>query len=101
MSVLKLLQTNPILSDRVRLSIMGLLAASAEPISFNDLLEALALSKGNLSTHMKKLEDDGLVKVDKSFVDRKPRTTYLCTQVGRQALKEYLTVVQNLLTQTK
>jgi DNA-binding MarR family transcriptional regulator len=88
---------HPLLSDRVRLSIMGVVASSDVPVSFNDLLESLGLSKGNLSAHMKKLEDEKFVNVEKKFVDRKPRTTYACTESGRHALKEYLSAVQKML----
>jgi len=89
--------THPLLGDRVRLSIMGVLAASEVPVSFNELVETLDLSKGNLSTHLKKLEDEKLVDVDKQFVERKPRTTYACTRAGREALQQYLEQVQKML----
>ena len=92
-----LMETHPLLSDRVRLSIMGVLAAAEQPVNFNELVESLGLSKGNLSAHMKKLEEQNLVAVNKSFVDRKPRTTYLCTSAGRQALNEYLEQVHKML----
>lgn len=96
-----MLSTHPLLSDRVRLSIMGILGASEKPVSFNDLLEALGLSKGNLSTHLKKLEDEKLITVEKQFVERKPRTTYGCTPAGREALQQYLEQVQHLLQLSK
>jgi len=92
-----LMTTHPLLGDRVRLSIMGVLAASEVPVSFNELVETLDLSKGNLSTHLKKLEDEKLVDVDKQFVERKPRTTYACTRAGREALQQYLEQVQKML----
>jgi len=99
--VKSILETHPLLSDRVRLSIMGVLASSEEPVSFNELLEALSLSKGNLSTHLKKLEDEKLVEVNKQFVDRKPRTDYVCTLKGREELNNYLEQIQKMLKQTK
>ena len=51
------------LCDRVRLSIMAHLSFASEPVDFNALLDELALTNGKLSTHMKKLEDQVLVKV--------------------------------------
>jgi DNA-binding HxlR family transcriptional regulator len=96
-----ILSTHPLLSDRVRLSIMGVLASQDRPVNFNELIESLELSKGNLSAHMKKLEDENLVKVHKEFVDRKPRTSYECTSAGRAALNNYLEQVQKMLSQTK
>ncbi len=101
MNARNLLETHPLLSDRIRLSLMGVLAAAEDPVPFNDLLEVLGLSKGNLSSHMKKLEDENLVMVTKEFVERKPRTTFMCTEKGRAALNEYLQQVQNLLQTTK
>jgi DNA-binding HxlR family transcriptional regulator len=79
---------------------MGVLASADGPVQFNDLLSALDLSKGNLSSHIKKLEDENLVIVKKEFVERKPRTTYMCTEKGRAALNEYLQQVQSLLQAT-
>jgi DNA-binding transcriptional ArsR family regulator len=97
----KVLDFNPVLADRVRMSLMGLLANSSEPVTFGDLLEALSLTKGNLSSHMKRLEEEGLVKVKKEFVNRVPRTTYECTQSGRKELKECLVQIQSLLSNSK
>lgn len=91
-----LMGTHPLLSDRVRLSIMGVLAAADQPVNFNELVESLGLTKGNLSAHMKKLEDEKLVEVQKSFVERKPRTTYRCTEEGRKAVADYLEQVQRM-----
>lgn len=101
MSAKSILETHPLLGDRVRLSIMGVLASENRPVNFNELLEALGLSKGNLSTHMKKLEDENLIRIHKQFVDRKPRTSYECTAAGRAALNNYLEQVQKMLAQTK
>lgn len=101
MNAKDILDTHPLLSDRVRLSIMGVLASESRPVGFNELVEALGLTKGNLSAHMKKLEDENLIKVNKQFVERKPRTSYECTAAGRAALTNYLERVQKMLAQTK
>ena len=85
-----LLNLNPLLTDRVRLSIMAALVGRTEPIDFNSLLEALEVSKGNLSTHIRRLEEAKLVEVEKSFVGRKPLTTYRCTKRGREEMQAYL-----------
>jgi len=91
------LASNSLLSERVRLSIMATVAAADEPMDFNALLAALDLSKGNLSSHMRKLEDAGLVEVRKGFVGRKPRTVYVCTELGRTELRSYLEGLEALL----
>ncbi len=93
----ELLGVHPLLFDRVRLSIMAHLSLTKRAVDFNSLIEALDLTKGNLSTHIKKLEDEGLVKVDKTFVGRKPQTTYRCTSKGKKAIKTYLSTIEAVL----
>ena len=90
-----LLDINPVLVDRVRLAIMTTLSVSGD---FNTLLDKLDLTKGNLSSHVRKLEEAKLVKVTKEFVDRKPKTTYSCTKKGKKALKEYLSLLEGIVT---
>ena len=92
-----LLNVHPMLFDRVRLAIMAHLSFASVPVDFNSLLDDLALTKGNLSTHMKKLEDQGLVKVEKKFVGRKPRTTYRCTVKGKKEVRNYLSTIETVL----
>ena len=97
----ELLDLNALLSDRVRLIIMCTLSAAEEPINFTSLLRTLELTKGNLSTHMRKLEMAGLVEVNKDFVERKPRTTYACTPKGKKEIARYLEKVEQMLQMAK
>jgi DNA-binding HxlR family transcriptional regulator len=92
---------HPLLLERVRLGIMVTLIDSEKPLEFNVLLEALNLSKGNLSSHAQKLEEEKLIKVTKAFVDRKPKTTYECTELGRKEIKNYLKKIEQVLTSRK
>lgn len=92
------LQLNPLFSERTRLLIMATLASARQEIDFSTLVESLQLTRGNLSTHMRKLEEAGFVEVEKGFVDRKPRTTYRCTPLGRRETKKYLRAVEDLLS---
>jgi DNA-binding transcriptional ArsR family regulator len=96
-----LTSTHALLADRVRLAIMATLAARSEPMDFSELLNTLNLTKGNLSGHSQKLEEAGLIKIKKEFVGRKPRTTYLCTALGRREVRNYLSQVEQLLKQAK
>lgn len=98
---MEMLETHPLLSDRVRLSIMGSLAAADDAVDFTTLLEVLQVTKGNLSSHLRKLEEGCLIEVRKEFVDRKPRTTYVCTASGKDALRTYLEMVEILLKQVQ
>jgi DNA-binding transcriptional ArsR family regulator len=93
--------THALLADRVRLTIMATLAATTEPIDFSALLDSLNLTKGNLSSHIQKLEEAGLIQVKKEFVGRKPRTTYLCSDLGRREVRNYLSKIERLLKQTR
>lgn len=100
----KLFTPHPLLTDGVRLRIMALLAASDVPLSFNQIVETLGLTKGNLSAHMSRLESDGLVDSRKQFVNKRSLTTYECTQRGRETLNAYLEQIQSFLeeaTKTK
>jgi len=96
----KLLDIHPILFDRVRLAIMAHLSFASGPIEFNVLLHDLKLSKGNLSTHIKKLEEKGFVKIEKKFIGRKPRTTYRCTAKGRKEIRHYLLTIELVLKES-
>lgn len=92
-----LLNVHPMLFDRVRLAIMAHLSFASVPIEFNTLVEDLKLTKGNLSTHMKKLEDQGLVRTEKKFISRKSRTTYRCTSKGKKEMRHYLSTIESVL----
>jgi len=95
--VTDLLNVNPLLVDRVRLAIMAHLALAGGPVEFNTLLEELELTKGNLATHLRKLEEAELITVHKEFVGRKPRTTYVCTARGKKEMRSYLGTIEALL----
>lgn len=101
MKQLNLLDCNPLLSDRVRLAIMVKLTLTKEYIDFSTLLESLELTKGNLSTHISKLEEAQLIEVKKEFIAKKPRTSYCSTLKGTQAVEQYLKTIESLLKQLK
>ena len=96
----KLLDIDPILFDRVRLAIMAHLSFASDPIEFNVLLNDLNLSKGNLSTHIRKLEEKGFVQIEKRFVGRKPRTTYRCTAKVKKEIRHYLLTIELVLKES-
>jgi DNA-binding transcriptional ArsR family regulator len=100
MNVSDLLNVNPLLVDRVRLAIMANLALADGPVDFNTLLQELELTKGNLSTHMRKLEEAQLIDIKKEFIGRKPKTTYACTTQGKKEIQDYLATVEAVLKAT-
>lgn len=75
--------------EAARLKVMTVLNEVALA-DFTYLLIATGLTRGNLSTHMAKLVGGGYVEERKGFVDRKPRTEYSLTTVGRTAYRRYL-----------
>lgn len=87
---------DPILSGRVRLAVVGLLAGVAEA-EFSFIKDQVRATDGNLGLHMRKLEDAGYVRAEKSFVDRKPRTIYALTDRGRDALLAYIARLEALV----
>ena len=86
--------------ERVRLGIMSALAVSEE-LSFTELKALFDVSDGNLSAHARKLEEAGYVTCTKSFADRRPRSTYRITAVGRDALNRYLDHVEAVIKATR
>lgn len=89
-------QIDDIIHSRIRLAIISLLI-SVEEAEFNYIKEKVNTTDGNLSVHIKKLEEAGYVSVKKEFVDRKPRTTYALTKTGRKAFENYLDHLEKLI----
>jgi DNA-binding MarR family transcriptional regulator len=74
--------------EPVRLRIVAILSG-VDRADFNFMLSTLGLSKGNLASHVDKLERAGYVEVHKSFNGKIPRTEYSLTAPGRVALEQY------------
>ena len=81
---------------RVRLATMAYLS-SAECADFGELRERTGVSDGNLSVHLRKLEDAGYVSIDKRFEGKKPVTTACLTEAGREAWIGYLDRMKAML----
>lgn len=89
-----------VIHGRLRLGIMAYLA-HAEAADFNELKAALNATQGNLSIHLRKLEDAGYIAIDKSFLNRKPLTRARLTDEGRKALVAYLDAMAKLVDDLK
>jgi len=85
-----------VIHGRMRLGIMAYLA-DADAADFNELKALLDATQGNLSVHLRKLEEAGYIAIDKSFVDRKPLTRARITEVGRKAFAAYLEAIAKLV----
>jgi len=86
--------------NRIRLQIMSVLMANAH-YDFNSLKELLNVTDGNLASHLKALEKEDYIIVNKSFVGRKPNTQYMASPIGRMAFNKHLGALENLIKQQK
>jgi len=85
-----------LIHEPARLLIITHLAAVKEA-DFIYLLRMTGLTKGNLSTHLTKLEEGGYVEITKTFEGKMPRTIAKLTKGGRAALKSYAEAMRDLL----
>ena len=82
--------------SRIRLAVLSVLAA-VESARFTYLRDQVNTTDGNLSTHLGKLEEAGYIEVEKSFEERKPVTRYRLTGHGREAFREYVDHLEEML----
>jgi DNA-binding HxlR family transcriptional regulator len=87
---------NKAFESRVRLGIMSVLIVN-ESYDFNSLKEALDVTDGNLASHLKALEEKGMIKVNKKFIDRKPNTSFSATELGKSEFRQHLKALENLI----
>tara|TARA_Y100001933_G_scaffold142305_1_gene141169 strand:+ start:1162 stop:1470 length:309 start_codon:yes stop_codon:yes gene_type:complete len=88
-----------IIHGRIRLGVMTHLA-NTDVADFTELKTVLNATQGNLSIHLRKLEDAGYVAIDKSFLNRKPLTRVRMTPAGRKAFAAYIEAIGRLLGQS-
>ena len=94
------LQLDRVIHEKGRLAIMSMLAASPE-LSFTDMRDALNMTDGNLTTHIRTLQEAGYVSITKSFRNNRPLTTCSLTQTGRKAFASYINLLEQIIQQTK
>lgn len=87
---------NKVFDSRIRLGIMSALMVNAE-INFNELKELIDVTDGNLASHLKTLEENAFVKVQKGFIGRKTNTTYSVTKAGEKAFKQHLDALEQMI----
>ena len=85
-----------LLENRFRLGAMSVLMVN-EDMDFNSFKEMLQLTDGNLASHMAALEKNKYIKVKKSFIGKKPNTTYSVTALGRKAFNDHLDALEKLI----
>ncbi len=95
-------ELDPVIHAQARLRVTACLATLGEgdSIIFPRLQELLEMTAGNLSTHLRKLEDAGYVQITKAHQRRVPVTYVELTRVGRRAFEDYTTALRTLLDST-
>jgi DNA-binding MarR family transcriptional regulator len=89
-----------VIHEKGRLAIMSMLAASPE-LSFTELRDTLNMTDGNLTTHIRTLQESGYVAVAKSYQNNRPLTTCSLTPGGRKAFADYVDLLEQILQQTR
>jgi DNA-binding MarR family transcriptional regulator len=89
-----------VLEHRLRLQIMSVLVAN-DAFDFNSLKELLNVTDGNLASHIKALEKEKYILVNKMFIDRKPNTRYKASEKGKQAFKKHLDALEAVVKSQK
>ena len=94
------LQLDRVIHEKGRLTIMSLLAASPE-LSFTEIRDTVGMTDGNLTTHIRTLQEAGYVSVAKSYKKNRPLTTCTLTAQGRKAFTAYINLLEAIVQQTK
>jgi len=87
-----------VIHERARLSILTSLAAHPKGLAFGDLKQLCQLTDGNLSRHLRILEEAGLVDIAKAFRENRPLTTCRLTSTGRRRFLDYLAVLESVVS---
>ncbi len=89
-------ELNKAFESRIRLGIMSALMVN-DFVDFNTLKELLELTDGNLASHLRALEQLAYVRMEKSFLGRKPNTRYAVTPEGRMAFEQHIAVLEQII----
>ena len=82
------------------MAIMSLLAAASE-LSFTEMRDSLGMTDGNITSHIRTLQQAGYIAVTKSFQEKRPLTTCSLTPTGRKAFEEYINLLEQIVKLTK
>ncbi len=94
------LQLDRVIHEKGRLAIVSALSASPD-LSFTELRELLGMTDGNLTTHLRTLQEAGFLSVTKSFRENRPLTTCALTPAGRKAFSEYIDLLEKIVQEAR
>lgn len=84
-----------------RLAIMSALCAAEKGLTFVELKAECNLTDGNLNRHLSVLKESKVIRIKKTFVDEKPRTTVFITTAGLDRFSEYLGALASVIEQAR
>lgn len=87
---------NKVFDHRIRLGIMSILMVNDEA-DFNRLKELLEVTDGNLASHIKALEKEAYILIEKQFIGKKPNTRYSSTPLGKKEFKKHIEALEKLI----
>jgi DNA-binding MarR family transcriptional regulator len=92
-------ELDEIIHQPVRLRVMAALVTlgAGDEVDFAYLRDLLEVTDGNLGAHLRKLEEAGYIAVNKTYVDRKPRTYVSATTRGRKVFQEHVAALESIL----
>ena len=94
------LQLDRVIHEKGRLAIMSALAGTPE-LSFTELRDTLGMTDGNLTTHIRILQEEGFISVAKSYQNNRSLTTCSLTKAGRKAFTGYIDLLEQIVSQNK
>jgi DNA-binding MarR family transcriptional regulator len=90
------LKIDDVIHSRIRTAIMAVLI-TVDEAEFTFIRDKINATDGNLSVHMKKLEEHKYISVTKKFINRKPVSLYRMTQKGRTAFEHYIRELESII----
>lgn len=94
------LQLDRVIHEKGRLAIMSLLAATPE-LSFTELRDTLKMTDGNITSHIRALQQAGYIAVSKTFQNKRPLTTCSLTAAGRKAFNDHVNLLEQIVKQAR
>ena len=94
------LQIDRVIHEKGRLAIMSMLAASPA-LSFTELRDTLGMTDGNITTHIRTLQEAGYLSVTKSFQNNRPLTTCSLPPAGKKAFTHYIDLLERIIRQNR
>ena len=94
------LQLDRVIHEKGRLAILAALAASPE-LAFTELRSLLHMTDGNLTTHIRTLQEAGYVAVTKSYREQRPLTTCSLTPAGQEAFTRQVDLLAQIVAEAR